>query len=70
MQLRHEEVKDILAQAGPKGKEIARAIAGRRSFEIHVHITGPVIVGSEVAQLLAPLLLRIPDKAGNKPASD
>jgi hypothetical protein len=56
MHARQSELSDLLAQAGPKAKDIARELS-RRSIHITVHITGPIVIGSEVASSLLPLLL-------------
>jgi len=58
MKMRHDELMEILSQAGPKAKELVQAISQRRAFEIHIHISGPIIVGSDVAQTVAPILFK------------
>ena len=63
--LRQDELMEILAQAGPKGKEIVTAISRRGSVELHVHINGPIVVGADIAETVASLLLNT--KKNNKP---
>jgi hypothetical protein len=48
----------ILAQAGPKGKELATALASRQYLEVHLHISGPIVMGAEVVRLVMPMLIR------------
>lgn len=48
MKLRQAELMEILSQAGPKGKEIANAIKNRGPVELHIHINGPLMIGSEI----------------------
>lgn len=57
MHLRQAELSELLAQAGPKGKDIARQLLSRRTIQIHVHITGPIVIGSEIASSVLPLIL-------------
>ena len=56
--MRHDEVMEILSQAGPKAKELVQAISQRRNVEFHLHISGPIIIGSDVAQTMAPILFK------------
>lgn len=65
MGLRQDQLSEVLAQAGPKGKE-ALALAGRRTVEIHLHISGPIVVGSEVATILLPMLLKAAEAKTDK----
>lgn len=51
---RQEEVKDILADAGQK----APSATGRKTLEIHLHINGPLIIGTDVANNLLPVILK------------
>lgn len=62
--MRHNELMQILEQAGPKGKEIANAISNRRSgvLELHIHINGPIVVGSKMVETMTLSLLK-----NNKP---
>jgi len=57
MRMRQEELMEILKQAGPKGKELATAIGKRGQVELHVHINGPILIGSDIALALAPKVL-------------
>lgn len=60
-----EQLMAILAEAGPKGRELANVISNRKPVEItlHVHIysSGPMVIGSDVAETLLPLLSGIHD---------
>lgn len=57
------KLRDILEQAGPKGKEIALALAASRgAMEIHLHISGPIVMGADVVRLVMPMLIRAADK--------
>lgn len=51
---RQEEVKDILEAAHKAGP----GSAGRKTLEIHLHINGPLIVGTDVANNLLPAILK------------
>jgi hypothetical protein len=66
MAMRKEDeatLRAILEQAGPKGKEIALALAARSgAVEIHLHISGPIVMGAEVVRLVMPMLIRSAEK--------
>lgn len=54
-----EPVRDFLNKNAPKA---GRHPNGRRKtvgVEIHLHFNGPIIVGSEVATILLPVLLQV-----------
>lgn len=64
--MRQDELIQILAQAGPKGKELANAISNRSGpLEIHVHIHGPIVIGSKMVETMTLSLLK---NRTNKPA--
>jgi hypothetical protein len=54
-------LRAILEQAGPKGKELVNALASRGTVEVHLHISGPVVMGAEVVRLVMPMLIRASD---------
>lgn len=58
---KQEELKEILG--GARVKATLPDLSGKRTFEIHLHISGPIVIGTEIASTLLPILL----KAINKP---
>jgi hypothetical protein len=56
-------LRSILEQAGPKGKELVNALASRGTVEVHLHISGPVVMGAEVVRLVMPMLIRSADNS-------
>lgn len=57
MSSRQEELNEILEQAGPKAKAIASTIT-ERAVELHIHIHGPIVIGAEITETIAALLLK------------
>lgn len=57
MATRQEEVRELLDGSGTRNTETPKA--NKKTVEIHLHINGPIVVGSEVAAILLPMLLQV-----------
>ncbi len=69
MKFRQEEQAElmaILAQAGPKGEQLANTIKARKPFEIHIHVnvSGPILISPEGAKFMVSRIAELiqPDK--------
>lgn len=58
---KQDELKEILG--GARVKPTLPDLSGKRTFEIHLHISGPIVIGTEVASTLLPILLKATNRA-------
>lgn len=58
-----DAVKEILG--GARVKPTLPDLSGKRTFEIHLHISGPIVIGTEVASTLLPILLKTINRANS-----
>lgn len=58
---KQDELKEILG--GARVKPALPDLGGKRTVEIHLHISGPIVIGTEVASTLLPILLKATTRA-------